>query len=125
MTSDSQRYYHSNIINDNYNNNVYQNIYQNNDNIINAINRLINDFNRHGIINHPIEQIVSRVPVGIPVVDGYILNPSSSEDHQEAFWWFSNESDCELGEEIIPVGNPVTIGTPVYEESKWCMGRSV
>lgn len=101
-----------------YNNNNINNIYTNNlyninetDNIVNAINNLINNFNNHRIINHPIDQIIP-IPVGIPVVDGYIFD-GWDEDPVVVRGQLVNETNYHFGEEGIPVGRPVTVGRPI------------
>lgn len=105
MTPDYLRYSNNYIrTNDNYNN--Y--------NLTNVINTLINNLNNHRIFNHPIDQIVSRDPVGIPVVDGYVFN-GWDEDPVVVPGVLTNETNCYFGEEeVIPNGKPVTIGRPVY-----------
>lgn len=86
----------------------------NNQNLTNAINNLINNFNNHRILNHPIDQIVTRVPVSIPVVDGYVFN-GWDEDPVVVKGQLTNETNCYFGEEeVVPIGKPVTIGKPVF-----------
>jgi hypothetical protein len=96
MTPDYQRY--NNLINDN---------------LSNAINNLINNFNNHRIINHPIEQIIPKDPVGIPVVDGYVFN-GWDEDPIVVRGQLINETNYYFGEEEIPVGEPATVGRPIF-----------
>ena len=99
MTPDYLRYH-------NYNNLT-------NDNLSNAINNLINNFNNHRIINHPIEQIIPKYPVGIPVVDGYIFN-GWDENPIVVTGQLTNETNYYFGEEEIPVGEPATVGRPIF-----------
>jgi hypothetical protein len=82
------------------------------DNMSNVINNLINNFNNHRIINHPIDQIIPN-PVGIPVVDGYIFD-GWDEDPIVVRGQLTNETNCYFGEEVIPVGKPVAVGRPIF-----------
>lgn len=121
MTPDYIRYLNNNIrTNDNNNlritvNNLINNYNSNNHyNFTNLINNLINNLNNHRIIDHPIDQIVPRDRVGIPVVDGYVFN-GWEEDPVIVRGKLTNETNFYFGEgEVIPIGKPVTIGRPVF-----------
>lgn len=100
-----------NIIN--FNRNV-NNEYYYNRNIENAINNMINNFNNHRIINHPIEQIVSnKHPICVPIVDGYVFCGFDKNPHL-VNGKFSNDMDFVSQETGIPIGEPVVIGRVVF-----------
>jgi len=105
MTEDNLRYFN------NYNYNYHYNL-------TTAINNLIDDFNNHGILDHPIDQIIPREPIGIPVVDGYVFD-GFDNDPIVVKGQLTNETNCYSGEEVVPVGEPVTIGRPVF--SSWVL----
>ena len=95
-----------------YNNNI-NNIYHDTNETNNiVINRMINNFNNHRIINRPIDQLLPN-PVGIPIVDGYIFD-GWDEDPMVVRGQLTNETNYHFGEELIPVGKPVTIGRPIF-----------
>lgn len=96
----------------NYNINNINNI--NNYNLTNAVNNLINNLNNHRILNHPIDQIVSRDPVGIPVVDGYVFN-GWDKDPAVVRGKLINECYCIFTRvDKIPIGEPVVVGRPIF-----------
>ena len=70
-------------------------------------------FNNHRIINHPIEQIIPKNPVGIPVVDGYIFN-GWDKDPVVVRGQLTNETNCYFGEELVPLCIPVAVGRPIF-----------
>lgn len=114
MTPDYLRYSNNYIIN-----NIRTNDNYNNYNLTNAVNTLINNLNNHRILNHPIDQIVQRDTVGVPVVDGYVFN-GWDEDPVVVHGCLTNETNCYFGEEeVIPIGKPVTTGRPVFP--RWAL----
>ena len=80
----------------------------------NVINNLINNFNNHNVINHPIDQIVTLNPSGIPVVDGYVFNGWDT-DFKLVRGQLTNESLYNSGEEeVVSVGVPIVVGRPIF-----------
>lgn len=89
--------------------------YPNNyNNLNNVINNLINNLNNTNIINHPIDQIVPRVPVGIAVVDGYVFN-GWDEDPIVVTGRLVNECPLFFAEAVsLPFCEPVAVGRPIF-----------
>jgi hypothetical protein len=91
----------------------FNNNNNNNDNLTNIINNLMYNFNNHNIIDNPIDQITPCPTNGIPVVDGYIFN-GWDINPKIVRGSLINESVSYFNEEIIPVGSPVVIGSPIF-----------
>lgn len=86
---------------------------ENNNFVHNFIDHIMNNINLNNL-NINIDQIISRVSIGIPIVDGYIFNGWDKDPiivngtlTNEAFEYTTNE-------ENIPVCEPVVIGRPIF-----------
>lgn len=91
----------------------YSNV-ENRYNLTNAIDNMINNLINIGIVNEPIDQIISRYSDGIPVVDGYVFN-GWDENPVFVTGQLTNETVFHT-EEVIPICHPIVVGKPVFPE---------
>ena len=103
-----------------YNNYLVSRNNRNNRNIDIAINNIINQFSNHYVVNVPIDQIVSSVPICVPIVDGYFFN-GWDEDYTVVSGQLTNEADFPHEEELLPIGRTVQVGNPIFRALDLCV----